>query len=44
MARYSDVTGGYDSGKDVVTGKVFDLGGRIHVPARGAYILELFSR
>lgn len=44
MSRYSDVTGGFDSGKDVVTGKVFNLGDRLHVPARGSYILELFSK
>ena len=44
MARYSDVTKGFNSGKDVVTGKVLDIGDKVHVPARGAYILDLFSR
>ncbi|MBQ5979099.1 MAG: glycoside hydrolase family 13 protein [Bacteroidales bacterium] len=44
MSRFSDVTEGFNAGKDVVTGKVFDLGSKVHVPARGAWILELFSR
>ena len=44
MARFSDVTGGFDSGKDVVTGQVFDIGGKFHVPARGSFILDLLSK
>ena len=41
MDRFIDVTKGYTSGKDVVTGKVFDIQGTMSVPARATYILEL---
>lgn len=41
MSRYSDVTGGYSKGTDVVSGETFILADNLHVPARGTYILEL---
>ena len=43
MDRYSDVIGDYTSGKDVISGKVLDIRGQVHVPARGVYILDLFK-
>lgn len=41
MARYTDVTSGFTSGKDVVTGQVFDITSTLEVPARGTLVLEL---
>ena len=43
MNRYSDVVGSYTAGKDVVTGEVVNLSNKLHVPARGTYILDLFT-
>lgn len=43
MDRYSDVIGSFTSGKDVVTGEIVNLTNKLHVPARGTYILELFT-
>ena len=44
MDRFRDVTKGYTSGRDVVTGKVYDILGQMHVPARATFILELFDQ
>lgn len=43
MSRYSDVIGSFTSGKDVITGETVNLSNKLHVPARGTYILDLFS-
>ncbi len=43
MSRYSDVIGSYTSGKDVITGEVYNLTNKLHVPARGTYIFDLFT-
>jgi len=43
MDRYSDVIGSFTSGRDVVTGEVLNLTNKLHVPARGTYILDLFT-
>ncbi|RYE14705.1 MAG: alpha-amylase, partial [Sphingobacteriales bacterium] len=42
MARFTDVTGNHTGGRDVITGKqITPVQGKITVPARGQYILEL---
>lgn len=41
MSRYSDVTGGFTKGVDVITGSEMNITGTLQVPARGTYILEL---
>jgi glycosidase len=41
MDRFSDITGKYTNGKDVVTSKVFNLNDGITIPAKGEYILDL---
>lgn len=41
MSRYSDVTAGFCTGRDVTTGAVFPLADKLRVPARGAYVLDL---
>ncbi|MFL5742113.1 MAG: glycoside hydrolase family 13 protein [Flavisolibacter sp.] len=41
MDRFTDITSGYRSGRDVLTSNVFDLGNTITVPAKGELILEL---
>ena len=41
MSRYSDVTAGFRTGRDVTTGAVFPLADKLRVPARGAYVLDL---
>ena len=41
MGRFSDITGHYSSGRDVITSSVVDIKNMITVPAKGEYILEL---
>lgn len=41
MDRFTDVTSGYSSGRDVITSQVFDLKNSFIIPAKGEYILEL---
>ena len=43
MDRYSDVAGGFTAGRDVVTGEVVSLVNKLHVPARGTWVLQLFN-
>ena len=43
LSRYSDVIGSYTAGKDVLTDGIHSMVGKLHVPARGAYIFELFT-
>ena len=43
MSRYSDVIGSYTAGKDVITGQVYNLSNKLHVPARGTYVFDLFT-
>jgi glycosidase len=41
MNRFTDVTGQYTSGRDVITSKTMDIKNTITIPAKGEYILEL---
>ncbi len=41
MDRFTDVTGKYSRGKDVITSQTFALDSTITIPAKGEYILEL---
>lgn len=41
MNRFTDVTGNYTNGKDVITSKTIDIKNTITIPAKGEYILEL---
>lgn len=41
MERYTDVTGHYTSGRDVITSKTIDIKKPVSIPAKGEYILEL---
>ena len=41
MSRFSDITGHYTKGRDVITGQVVDISKSVTVPASGEYILEL---
>jgi glycosidase len=41
MDRFRDITGDYNSGRDVITSKVVDVKNEITIPAKGEYILEL---
>jgi hypothetical protein len=41
MNRFTDVTGQYTSGRDVITSKTIDIKNTITIPAKGEYILEL---
>ena len=41
MNRFSDLTGSFTTGKDVITSKEFALKDAISIPAKGEYILEL---
>lgn len=43
MNRFTDVTGEYTSGRDVITSKVVDIKNTVTIPAKGEYILELFK-
>ena len=40
-SRFKDVTGSYQSGRDVTTGKSISLNGTVNIPAKGVYVLEL---
>jgi glycosidase len=42
MSRFSDVTGQYTSGRDVITSNVVDIKNTIAIPAKSEFILELF--
>ncbi|MBR1407158.1 MAG: glycoside hydrolase family 13 protein [Bacteroidales bacterium] len=44
MERYSDVTGSFTTGHDILTGEDYSLSDPLPVPARGTLILELSSR
>jgi len=41
MGRFTDVTGTFTSGKDIISAKTFPLNAAISIPAKGEYILEL---
>ncbi|RYD76000.1 MAG: alpha-amylase, partial [Sphingobacteriales bacterium] len=41
MDRFTDLTGKFTSGKDVISSKQFPLNSAISIPAKGEYILEL---
>jgi hypothetical protein len=41
MARFSDITGDFRSGHDIITSRSFDIKNTITIPAKGEYILEL---
>ena len=41
MDRFTDITGKYSSGKDVITGQTFPVNNTITIPAKGEYVLEL---
>jgi glycosidase len=41
MDRFSDITGKFTSGKDVITSEKFLLNGTVAIPAKGELILEL---
>jgi len=41
MDRYSDITAGFSTGRDVITDKVIDIKSSVTIPAKGEYVLEL---
>jgi hypothetical protein len=41
MDRFSDITGKYTRGRDVITTATIDLTKPVTVPAKGEYILDL---
>jgi hypothetical protein len=41
MERYLELTGGYETGKDVLSGETFSLQSELEVPALRGLILEL---
>jgi len=41
MDRFSDITGNYVSGRDIITSNLLDIKNTITIPAKGEYILEL---
>ena len=41
MDRYSDITAGFSTGRDVITDKVIDIKNSVTIPAKGEYVLEL---
>ena len=43
LSRYSDVIGDFTAGKDVITGEIHSMVGKLHVPARGTYVFDLFT-
>jgi hypothetical protein len=43
MDRFTDITEGYNSGRDVITSQVFEIKNTITVPAKGELILELIK-
>lgn len=42
MARFSELTGSFNKGKDVITGEVVDVTSRVSIEERGVRVLELF--
>jgi hypothetical protein len=44
MNRFTDITGQYTSGRDVITSKTMDIKNTITIPAKGEYILELSNK
>lgn len=43
MARFSDITGGYTKGRDVITGDTVNINRPVVVPGKGEYILDLIK-
>ena len=41
LDRYSELIGGHTSGRDVISGKVYELGEVLQVPALTPLVLEL---
>ncbi|WP_231489850.1 glycoside hydrolase family 13 protein [Pedobacter sp. Leaf170] len=41
MERFTDITSGYSSGKDIISGKNMQISKEISIPAKGQYIFEL---
>lgn len=41
MSRFTDITNGYTSGRDIITSKTVDIKDTFAIPAKGEYILEL---
>jgi glycosidase len=41
MDRFSEVTGLYKHGKDVLSGITLDISAQVKIPSRGVYVLEL---
>jgi len=41
MARFSDITGGYTKGRDVITGDTVNINRPVVVPGKGELVLEL---
>ena len=41
MARFSDITGGYTKGRDVITGNTVNINRPVVVPGKGELVLEL---
>ncbi|TMI71306.1 MAG: alpha-amylase [Bacteroidetes bacterium] len=41
MGRFSDITGDFRSGRDIITSRSFDIKNPITIPGKGEYILEL---
>jgi hypothetical protein len=39
--RFSDVTGSFTTGKDIITSNIFNITESFTIPAKGEYILEL---
>ena len=43
MDRFTDITGNYTKGRDVITSQSFDIKDTVTIPAKGEYILELYK-
>jgi glycosidase len=43
MNRFTDITGTYTNGRDVITSKTIDIKNTVTIPAKGEYILELIK-
>jgi len=41
MDRFTDITGGFTKGRDVITSQVVDITKKVTVPAKGEYIFDL---
>ena len=41
MGRFSDVTGGYTKGRDVITGETIDISKSVVVPGKGELVMDL---